>query len=479
MKSIATVAVIVAVTLLRPTPHALCAGAAAETADAKSLPSKEEVGAAVGPLIEGEYCRSLVVGLVNEHGARVYGFGRLSADDPTTPGGDTVYEIGSITKAFTGVLLAEMVGRGEVALDDPVQKHLPDSVKLTRGPGGPGRGKPITLDHLATHRSGLPRMPGNFAPKDPANPFADYTVEQLHGFVTSHKLAREPGESYEYSNLGYGLLGYVMARSAGADYEQLLIGRVCEPLNMRDTFITLDDARRNRRAPGHDADGNPQPDWDFPTLPAGGALRSTANDMLAFLSAHLEMTDPPPDVKLAEAMRLARTPRARADGDNDIGLGWHVNTNRKAVWHNGHTGGYHSFAAFVPEKKVGVVVLSNTATGHVDAVGSMVLGRMLGEPSVGPPPLRKPVAADPNTFDAYVGEYPLSPFLTLTVTRDGDRLMVQATGQDKFRVYPESEHKFFYKVVDEQITFDPPVDGKCPRLVLHQNGQHLPGPRKP
>src|SRR4051812_4779329 len=194
--------------------------------------ARDDVHALVQPLIDGGWCPGVVVGWVTPAGSHVLGYGRFSEKDDRRPDGRTVYEIGSITKVFTSLLLAEMVRDGRMALDDPVQKYLPDSVKM------PQKGeRPITLQDLATHTSGLPRMPTNFNPKDPANPYADYTVDRLYEFLNACHPARAPGEAYEYSNVGVGLLGHVIARRAGKEYETLLRERVTRPLDMSDTRI--------------------------------------------------------------------------------------------------------------------------------------------------------------------------------------------------------------------------------------------------
>src|SRR3954462_12153798 len=205
------------------------------TTFAELLP-KAEMDRFVQPLVDGEWCQSIVVVLVDRDGKRVvYGYGRTSPNaNGSAPDGKTIYEIGSATKAFTGVLLADMVQRGQVSLDDPVQKLLPAEVKL------PQKGEhPMTLLDLATHRSGLPRLPENLTPKDPGNPYADYTEKQLYAFLQKWEPARAPGDSYEYSNLGMGLLGHLLARKAGKSYEALLTERVLKPAAMNDTSITL------------------------------------------------------------------------------------------------------------------------------------------------------------------------------------------------------------------------------------------------
>ncbi len=405
----------------------------------------------------------LVVGVVEPSGSRVVSYGAPAVD------GDTLFEIGSITKVFTALLLADMVERGAVALTDPVAKYLPESVKLP---------KAITLAHLATHTSGLPRLPGNLLPRDPANPYADYTVAQLHEFLSTVKPAREPGEKYEYSNLGAGLLGHALARRAGTDYETLVRKRILEPLGMKSTAITLSKELQARLVAGHDENLKPVANWDVPTLAGAGALRSTVNDMLKFTSAALGYTKSPL-AKAFAAMLAARRPTGNPD--LEIALGWHIATagGRDIVWHNGGTGGYRSYMAFDPKNRTGVVVLSNTSTN----AGVNDIGRHLLDPAS---PLMKPapkeVKVDAALLDKYAGVYELAPGVNIIVTRTGEQLFAQVTGQGKVEIYPESAREFFYKVVDAQITFA--EDGSS--LVLHQNGRDMraariadpPPPRK-
>ena len=152
----------------------------------------------------------IVIGVIDANGRRIVSHGSLEKDDKRPLDGDTVFEIGSITKVFTALLLTEMAQKGEVRLDDPIAKYLPATVKVPeRG------GRQISLVDLATHTSGLPRMPANFRPKDPANPYADYTDEQLYSFLSSYDLIRDVGLKFEYSNLGFGLLGQGLAQRAG------------------------------------------------------------------------------------------------------------------------------------------------------------------------------------------------------------------------------------------------------------------------
>ena len=252
---------------------AACAGASTVTRsepDAQT-PSGPDAEPLSGPQIrrlladfvdEDRQSVGVVAGVIGAEGRVVVGYGRLSTDDPTQPGGDTVFEIGSITKVFTSTLLADLVSREELGLDTTVQSLLGDQMRM------PARnGAEITLGHLATHSSGLPRLPDNFDPEDPANPYADYTVEDLYAFLSSHELDRDIGDTVEYSNVGYGLLGHALALREGTDFETLIVERILEPLQMPDTAVELTPALRERLATGHDGRLRPATNWDRRSSP--------------------------------------------------------------------------------------------------------------------------------------------------------------------------------------------------------------------
>jgi CubicO group peptidase (beta-lactamase class C family) len=243
------------------------------------------------------------VGLLEPDGrTRVVAFGDPGPGQPPLDG-NSVFEIGSISKVFTATVLAELVREGRVSLDDPAQKYLPDSVHLpTRN------GKQITLGNLSSQNSGLPRMPDNFHPADPMNPYADYTVQQMYDFLNGYQLTRDPGEEFEYSNLGVGLLGHILARIVGQSYERMERERVWQPLGMTHTAITFTPWMKAHLALGHSASGEVVPNWDLPTLAGAGAIRSTTNDMLKFASANLHPERGP----LEKAMAFAHQRRASA-----------------------------------------------------------------------------------------------------------------------------------------------------------------------
>lgn len=407
----------------------------------------------------------MVVGIVDEHGTRVIGYGRFERDNGPEVNGDTVFEIGSTTKVFTTTLLQDMVERGKMKLDNPAAKYLPKSVKMpTRG------GKEITLLDLATHTSALPRMPDNFAPKDTRNPYADFTVAQMYACLSGCTLQRDIGAKYEYSNLGMGLLGHIIALKEHKSFEALVVERICQPLKMDSTCITLDAKLKARLAPGHTATGEPQPNWDLPTLAGAGALRSTVNDLLKFLSANMGLG------KSTLTPMLQKTHAIRFRGaapELDLALGWHVahKFGGNLIWHNGETGGYHSFMGFSPDKRRGVVVLSNSANS-IDDIGTHLLESQYKLAQFQPAKERKVAKINYNIYDAYVGRYELAPDVFFTIRRDGDHLMAQLTGQSSLEVFPESETEFFYKVVDAQLTFVKNDKGEVTSLILHQNGQH-------
>lgn len=412
----------------------------------------------------------MVVGTIGPTGTRIVGYGKLSASDPRTPDGDTVYEIGSVTKVFTSLLLADMVNKGEVKLDDPVAKYLPATVKVPER-----NGKKITLLDLATQSSGLPRMPTNFHPKDPQNPYADYTPQQMYEFLSGYELTRDPGSQYEYSNLGVGLLGHALSLRAGKDYETLVRERILKPLKMDNTAITFTPFMKAHLAAGHDPTLKPAANWDIATLSGAGAIRSTANDMLKFLSAWLGYTQSP----LSSAMKTQlATRRPTTIPDVDIALAWHIfkKFDREIFWHNGGTGGYHSFVAFDPKSRTGAVVLSNSAN-DIDDIGKHFMDARFELAKISPPREHKEVAVDPKVFDSLVGKYQLAPGFVLDVTREENKLFVQATGQGKIQVFPESETEYFLKITDAQITFVKDDGGKFSKLILHQMGHDAPAPR--
>ena len=259
--------------------------------------------------------QSIAVAFIDENGTRFFSAGKMSAAaDAKNTDENTVFEIGSITKVFTGILLAEAIKRGEVELDGPISKYLPNTVKTpTRN------GKEITLLDLTTHTSGLPSLPTNFKPANNDNPYADYTVQQMYDFLSGYTLTRDIGATYSYSNLGVGLLGHILALRAGMSYEDLVRKRILDPLGMKDTTIVLSPAMRARTAQGFTADGDPTSLWDLPTFAGAGAIRSTAKDMAKFISANMHLTK----TDLAGVIDVSHKPQRDASAKMKVALGAH------------------------------------------------------------------------------------------------------------------------------------------------------------
>lgn len=403
----------------------------------------------------------IVVGWVDEHGSRVVGYGKTRREGGSPVDGKSVFEIGSVSKVFTSLLLAVAMEKGEVKLDDPVSKYLPPGTKV------PARnGREITLLDLSTHRSGLPRMPDNIHSKNGADPYAETTPEEMYAFLSRYTLTRDIGAELEYSNFGAALLGQALARRAGKSYELLLTERICVPLGMRSTSVTLSPDEQARLAAPHHEDLSPATNWNLAAFAGAGGIRSDVDDLLRFLSAEIGLTPSP----LAAAMRETQQLHNPEGGPkSDIGLAWFINHAHEppVIMHNGQTGGYHSFVGFDPARRRGVVVLTNTANS-IDDIGFHLLNAEF--PLDRPVKPRTVLAMPPEKADQYVGRYEILPNFVLTFRRDGAHFLTTATGQGDIEVFPETPTDFFAKGMDAQITFVKDAQGKVTALVLHQGG---------
>jgi CubicO group peptidase (beta-lactamase class C family) len=291
---------------------------------------------------------------------------------------DSIFEIGSITKTFTGLILARMVERHKVRLDEPVRELLPPGT--VPKPEGPE----ITLIDLVTQHSGLPRMPDNFHPANPENPYADYHAANLYEFLSKHGVGKPPDAPFLYSNLGVGLLEQALADRAHSTYSDLLNTQVTEPLHLLDTVITLSPDQQRRFLQGHDAKHNPAHAWDLDALAGAGAIRSTVSDMLAYLDANLHPEKVPP---MAAALNLYHELRADVAPGMRIAFAWLYSTEAGNYWHNGGTGGFSSYALFNPKNGYAVVVLFNTTVGgpggsFADRLGEHISQRLTGKPAI-------------------------------------------------------------------------------------------------
>ncbi|MEM8508607.1 MAG: serine hydrolase [Bacteroidota bacterium] len=405
---------------------------------------------------------SIAMALIDSSGTRFFNFGKTSFDGSLVDE-NTIYEIGSISKVFTGIILAQQVLDGDIGLEDRINDLLPDSIAV------PVVGDvEITIGNLTDHTSGLPRMPKNFAPANPNNPYADYTVKRMYEFIANYQPVRSVGSEYEYSNLAQGLLGHLLAVNQNTTYDNLMVRTIADPLKMNDTRITFTKRMKDHLAFGHNS-GKVVENWDIPTLAGAGAIRSSTKDMAEFISCNLGYIDLP----LAAAMRLSHEIRHKKAGPMSVAMGWHIKKgeNGDVIWHNGGTGGYRAFTGFVKETGKGVVLLTNS-TVSVDDIGFYLLdsGSQLTERKFKSDAIELPE----SILERYIGVYELLPEFKITITKEGTQLFTQATGQGKIEIYPESDTVFFLTVVEAKISFQL-KDGNVERLTLFQGGQEIAG----
>jgi D-alanyl-D-alanine-carboxypeptidase/D-alanyl-D-alanine-endopeptidase len=305
-------------------------------------------------------------------------------------------------------------------------------------------------------------MPSNFAPKDPANPYADYDAEKPKAFLAGYQLQRTPGETFEYSNLAFGLLGYALAQSAGTTYGALVHEKIFQPLGMTMSGTQFTEAMLAHLASGHDETGVPVKNWDLGALAGAGGIRSTVNDMVHYLKANFGVDQTP----LADAMKYAQQPRRDMSPSMRIGLAW-ITTDKGVTWHNGGTGGYRSFLGFSADGHKGVVILTNTATDVDDLGFASLLDSAPLEPA------QKAIKVPVTELEEYLGTYNLEDELLVKVFLTGDQLFTQATGQQAFPIFPSAKNEFFANVGLLRLTFRRDDKGAVVGMVVHQHGNHI------
>ncbi|THD79914.1 MAG: serine hydrolase [Phenylobacterium sp.] len=396
----------------------------------------------------------MVVGLVTPQGRRVIAHGAFDQAGGRPVDGDTVFAVGSVTKVFTGLILADMAGRGEVALDDPVAKYLPPDVKVPER-----NGRRITLADLATHTSSLPFWPSNLGVPPMT---ASYSLAQFYDFLNGLQLTREPGSAWAYSNAGSALLGHALARRAGVGYGSLFHDRIARPLGMRSTGLELSPAMRRRLAAGHDESLNPTPLWNAGVFaPAGGAA-SSANDLLAFLSMTLGRGQS--RLEAATALMLATRRPAPAIGEQAIG--WEVFEGKGEPFLNkdGVEIGYTASMLCDRAAGTGVVVLSNAVISASD------LARHLLRPGLPLAKLRRLVTLPPESLDRYLGAYQARPGVVYRILKLGPQLGVQFPGLPVFPLSPVSETVFVFEQIGVEVEFQRDARGQVTGLVRRYPG---------
>lgn len=310
---------------------------------------------------------AIVIGFVDPNGTRIFSFGNISKANNVPVNENTLFDIGSITKTFTTLLLADMVKQGIINLNDPIEKYLPANVKVPQYSG-----VKITLEDLASHTSGLPEWPSNIWLNNNVGVFnPKYNETMLYKGLSNTTLTREPGSQFQYSSFGIGLLAHILSVKAGLPYEQLVKNRILDVLGMNDTKITLSpNDIKNRFSIGHQG-GKEITTPTVPEIVAGaGAFRSTGNDLLKYTSANLGFLH----TKLDDAIQLYHLIIHQIISANPmnyseyVALDWRVLTNLGAetLSHEGAINGWNSLVAFIPTKQIGVVLLCSCDEKDVD-----------------------------------------------------------------------------------------------------------------
>ena len=412
----------------------------------------------------------MVIGVITPAGRRTIAHGRFGVADARPVDGSTVFEIGSVTKIFTSLLLADMARQGEVALTDPVAHHLPPDIPLN------GNAARMTLAELATHMAGLPFWPSNLPKGDTMGALAAYSVDDLYRFVATFEAPADARGRWQYSNTDNGLLGALLARRAGSSYEAAIAKRITGPLGMSSTTVTLSAVAERLLASGHDAQLKPAARWNVPAMAGAGSLHSTANDLLTFLAA-LD------DERSIAAAALPTMLATRHEGPGFLQtLGWWIVSTGPEdpgiLAHDGQTLGFASAIAYDPRTRSGVVVLSNSAASVGD------LARHLLRPSIplatpqAPAPQRTEIAIDPVLLDRYAGRYEPGPGAVFVITREGEALMLQLPGLPKLRLRPESPRSFFLaENTRVTVTFEVDPAGRAVRLMLGSPTGDVPAQR--
>lgn len=374
---------------------------------------------------------AISVAIINENGAEFFNYGKAHANGRAVDE-HTVYEIGSITKVFTSLILGVLVSKDEVFLEDKVYKYFPSKKGIPKG-----NFNNITLGSLSDHTSGLPRMPPEFKPSNPNNPYLDFSFKELSHYISAAKISEKVGSKYLYSNLGYAILGYALSSHTNLTYEELLTSFITEPLDMSETRVTLDSEMSNNFAKGHRF-GSEVNNWDMSAMISAGGIFSSTSDLAKFIYSYLGYSN----IDLQNSMELTIMPRHNMAHNRQVGLGWHIASkgNRCLVIHGGLTGGYSSFIGFIPESGKGVVVLSNSDSS-IDDIGFHLLNPQYDLREVKSP--KESISLSNNVLESYVGTYSWPPYNKIIVSLEQGVLYAKINNFSKIQLYAKTSTEFY------------------------------------
>ncbi|HYH01174.1 MAG TPA: serine hydrolase [Terriglobales bacterium] len=380
-----------------------------------------------------------------------YGYANLEWQTPFAP--DTKFRLGSITKQFTAVSILLLQERGQLNVNDPIKKYLPDAPAAWDG---------VTLHHLLTHTSGIPNFTDG--PEYALLKFSATTPEKTMKVFWDKPLEFQPGERYKYCNSGYILLGYVVEKVSGKAYADFLQENIFKPLGMAETGYDSNTAILPHRAIGYvpTNTGLAIAEYVNMTVPfAAGGLYSTTRDLVKWEEGLF-------GGKVISAASLKQMTTPFKGG---YGYGVWIHDGGSEVSHGGGIEGFNTDLRYFPQEKLTVVVLSNL-NGPAHEVGEYVAKVARGKAVVLPID-RKEVKLSATTLQRYVGKYEIQPGFVLAVTLEGDQLMTQATGQVKLPIFAETDTRFFLKIVKADLEFVSGQDGKVTHAMLYQNGAEM------
>ncbi len=426
--------------------------------------SGNEIEDLIKTCVDEGHTQGMVVGIITKDGTKFYKNGYTSKEKDMLMDENTVFETGSITKIFTSLLLAEMARNGEVNMTDPIEKFLPEYVKLPEY-----KGQKITLEHLSKHTAGFPYVPQNFIMSNAYNPFCEYSVEYLFDYFANYELPYAPGTKYQYSNVCIGSLGYILSLQAGKDFDELVQEKILNKLDMHETKIrahfTEDMEKRFAKAHMRDKE---VPHWDIAVFDGAGGLHSTAKDLARFVEANLGFYE----TDLYPSLQLALIDRAPQDISYlDVGLEWNIDHkySPEFVYHAGIVGGHQAFIGFCPETEIGVVILSNSCA-NISDIGKNILNKKWRLNKY-----RQQAQIVPMMLFQFIGEY--------EDINDGEKFSLQFLDMGHLstllfkkgyypavKLYPASDLDFFLKVFPLEMSFIR-EDGQITGCTVNYDGQ--------
>ncbi|MEZ6015203.1 MAG: serine hydrolase domain-containing protein [Planctomycetota bacterium] len=434
--------------------------AAQAAARPQDEPALASLAALVAPWVDQGFFPGVVVGVARGEDVWIQGFGETAPGSGEAPDRETIYELGSLSKVYTGLLLADAHLRGTARLQDTLVEHLP------RGTSVPEfEGLPIRLVHLSTHTSGLGRLPSNLRAGD-ADPYAAYDAKALYAGLAAARTSRAPGARYAYSNFAVGALGHALARAEGVDtFQELCVARLCVIHGLDDTRVSLTESQRARLAPPFDAALQAGASWGFDALAAAGGLRASSADLVRFGqlfvagAAHAH----------AAACALTLEVHARPEGGPPMGLGWHhalgLETFEDVVAHEGQTGGYHTVLLVAPKERIVVTVLVNSPCDSVGQLGVALLRAAHGEP-VEPRAITPRTSLAPEAANELPGKYKVGFLDSVTVTAEEGGLYMKRSNRPKVRLNAVGVDRYEPRVVAGEVQVQRDEQGKVTGLLV-------------